>query len=355
MNISTDFNAVSPALNKPAGGYEWWYLDGKSDDDEYKFVVIFYHLNPFSTKYLQDLQDKTEVIGIYPAVSISIYHKSNPIYYSFLEFEEHEFAWDEVDKTLTIESQELRYFIIGEKLRVDVSLNQTLPSGHRIKGTITGRGKLPSSKLIDSQSSDKHIWNLLLPAMEVQVNLDITGRRGEESVNFEGLGYHDHNRGEEPMKDSFRDWYWGRFHFKDFTLVYYLMQKHAGKQFEGWLIDRENKLVLEYFRVADLDYFTRNWFGLNSARKIELKSAQAIVNIQCKSKIDDGPFYQRFNSDCIIKYNGQVYAAQGISEYIYPRNIYRKLFWPLVHMRLRYASEKPHWVQKSALMYPWTW
>lgn len=355
MNISTDFNGVSPGYNKPAGGYEWWYIDGQSADYKYKFVVIFYHINPFSTRYLQALDDESISPGIHPAVSISIYHKSNPIYYSFLEFEDHQFDWDEVEKTLNIENQELRYSVIGEKLRVEVSLNQTLPSGHRIEGTITGRGRRPSSRLIDSQSSDKHMWNLLLPSMEVQVDLDVTGKRGVEKLNFEGHGYHDHNRGEEPMKDSFKDWYWGRFHFKNFTLIYYLLQKHEEKQFEGWLIDRENQLVLEYFREADLGYVTRNWFGLKSARKIELKSAQVSVNIQCKSKIDDGPFYQRFNSDCIMNYNGKVHAAQGISEYIYPQNIYRKLFWPLVHMRLRYAYEKPNWVQKSRLMYPWTW
>lgn len=355
MNISTEFNRVSPDFNKPAGGYEWWYLDGQSEDGTYKFVIIFYHINPFSTRYLQSLDNENTPIGIHPAVSISIYHKSNPIYYSFLEFEENQFDWNEPDKTLKIDSHRIRYTVIGERLRVEVSLDQTLPSGHEIKGMVTGRGKLPSQKLIDSVSSEKHFWNLLLPAMDVQVDLDILGKRGSEKVKFSGTGYHDHNRGGEPMKDSFRDWYWGRFHFKDFTLVYYLMQKHEGKQFEGWMIDRKNEVVLDYFREANLDYFTRNWFNLKSARKIELKSAQTSVNIQCKSKIDDGPFYQRFNSDCIVNYNDQVHAAQGISEYIYPENIYKKLFWPLVHMRLRYLSEEPHWVQKSKLMYPWTW
>lgn len=354
MNISTDFKQVSPNTNRQNGSYEWWYFDAQSEDATYSFVIIFYQNNPFSTRYAQNADDP-EYSKLHPAVSISIYHKSNPIYYSFLEFDENEFAWDEVEKKLTIENHILKYLVIGDSIKLELSLDQELPSGHSLKGTITGKGKKASRNLIFSESSDRHVWNLLLPAMKVNTDLTITGKRGEERVAFDGSGYHDHNWGCEPMKESFKDWYWGRFHFNEFTLVYYLMQKHRDQQFEGWLFDRENQVVQAYFREADLQYFTRNLFGLKSARKIELESGQVTVNIQANSKIDDGPFYQRFKSDCIVNYNGQVYAAQGISEYIYPENIYNRLYWPLVHMRLRYVHGKPHWVQKSRLMYPWTW
>ncbi len=354
MNISTDFKQVSPNNNKQAGSYEWWYFDAQSEDAAYSFVIIFYQNNPFSTRYAQKVVD-LEYSEIHPAVSISIYHKSNPIYYSFLEFGKNEFVWNEVEKKLTIENHSFQYLAIGDSIKVELNLDQELPSGHKVKGTIYGTGKKASPNLIYSESSDKHVWNLLLPAMKVNTDLALIGKRGEERVTFEGVGYHDHNWGKESMKESFKDWYWGRFHFKEFTLVYYLMQKHSQQQFEGWIIDRGNQVVREYFREADLQYFTRNLFGLKSARKIELKSGQVSVNIQANSKIDSGPFYQRFNSDCLINYKGQVYAAHGISEYIYPENIHKKLFWPLVHMRLRYVTEEPHWVQKSRLMYPWTW
>jgi hypothetical protein len=53
--------------------------------------------------------------------------------------------------------------------------------------------------------------------------------------------------------------------------------------------------------------------------------------------------------------DGKVSVAEGISEYIYPENIYSKKFWPAIRMRLRFAKKKPHWVQRFKMFYEWTW
>jgi hypothetical protein len=53
--------------------------------------------------------------------------------------------------------------------------------------------------------------------------------------------------------------------------------------------------------------------------------------------------------------DNNVSITEGISEYISPSNIYKKKFWPAVKMRLRFANQKPHWVQKFKLFYEWTW
>ncbi|MBD3615570.1 MAG: hypothetical protein HUJ22_03280 [Gracilimonas sp.] len=355
MNISTDFTQVSPDTGKPESGYEWWYFDGMSADGKYGFSVIFYQNNPFSTRKIKELENGSINHKSYPAVSISLYENNKTIYYSFLEFEESDYEWREGELMLTIGRDSFSYSISGDTVNIEIMLNQQLASGHKIRGTISGSGCLTASNLIQSMDEDRHLWNLILPSMNLEADIDLYGRRGEERVHFHGKGYHDHNTGFEPMKESFKDWYWGRYHFEDFTLVYYLMQKHDASQFEGWLIDKKNQSVLEHLTEINLDYYTRNWFGLNSARKIEIIEDQVTVNIQYSNKIDDGPFYQRFIGNSIINYNGQVHAAQGISEYLRPKRIYKKSFWPLVHMRLRYVGEKPHWVQKSALMYPWTW
>lgn len=355
MNITTDLDQVSPDHGKPPEGYEWWYFDGISNDGEFSFVIIFYHENPFSTKKIKFLQSETDEYPTHPAISVSVYRNSKPVYYSFLEYDENAFNWDPEQLSLRVGNNTFEYDLKEGRFLYELKLDQTLPSGHYLRGTISGVGALTDKSLIQSKSKDKHLWNLILPSLEFKTNLSLKGKYGEEVVRKKGTGYHDHNVGYEPMKESFRDWYWGRYHFEDYTLIYYLMEKHQEKQFEAWLIDKKNKRVLEYLSEAELDYRSFNVFGLRSARKITLKSPQVTVNINLKDKIDDGPFYQRFIGDSIIKYNGQVHVAQGISEYIYPKNIYRKIFWPLVHMRLNYTGDKEHWVQKSPLMYPWTW
>ncbi|HET8866245.1 MAG TPA: hypothetical protein VFM80_11155 [Gracilimonas sp.] len=355
MNITTDLDRVSPDFNKPPNGYEWWYFDGLSNDEKYGFVIIFYQDNPFSTEKIEKLNKGIENGNSHPAISISIYQNQKTIYYSFLEFSESEFNWDEEELRLSIENHSFQYDIRDNKFCFDMKLDQKLMSGHSITGSIKGEGGLSSKSLVVSESKDEHVWNLILPELDFHADLKIDGLNGEEVLAVRGKGYHDHNAGYEPMKDSFKEWYWGRYHFDDFTLIYYLMEKHDSQQLEAWLIDHENRNVLEYMNEVELTYKAGNLFGINSARKIDIKSTQVSVNIQCKDKIDDGPFYQRFIGDSIINYKGQVHAAHGISEYIYPENIQKKTFWPLVHMRLRYMSKKPHWVQKSRLMYPWTW
>jgi carotenoid 1,2-hydratase len=284
-----------------------------------------------------------------------VYHKSKPLYYSFLEFDEKKFKWDPVELSLKIENNNFRYDLKDGIFTYEMILDQTLPSGHSLKGSISGSGPLPSSSFLESKSKDRHVWNLVLPRLQFKTDLKLKGKNGEEVVSTKGIGYHDHNIGHEPMKESFKDWYWGRYHFEDFTLIYYLMDKYDDRQFEAWLISTENNRVIEYLSEVILDYKSSNVFGLISARKIDLKSPQVSVNINLIDKIDDGPFYQRFIGNSIIKCKGQVQVAQGVSEYIYPENIYKKIYWPLVHMRLNYTKDKTHWVQKSNLLYPWTW
>lgn len=355
MNISTDLDQVSPDPNKPPGGYEWWYFDGLSIDGKYSFVVIFYHDNPFSTEKIRKLENDPDKKGFHPAISVSLYRNKKTVYYSFLEFNEDEFNWDGNELKLSIQNNFFKYDLNGNNFSFVLNLDQELASGYKVRGTIKGSGGLSPSSLINSESRDQHTWNLILPVFDFKSEMIIDGLDGKDHMIAEGKGYHDHNTGNEPMKDSFKEWYWGRYHCKDFTLIYYLMEKYGSQQLEAWLIDVENQTVLEYLTEADWSYKTRNWFGLNSARKIDLNSSQVSVNIQLKDKIDDGPFYQRFIGESIFNYNGQVHAAHGISEYIYPENIHNKIFWPLVHMRLRYMDQSPHWVQKSGLMYPWTW
>jgi len=73
--------------------------------------------------------------------------------------------------------------------------------------------------------------------------------------------------------------------------------------------------------------------------------------------LDNGPFYRRYSSDAFlrIKHRGLVESKSGITEYIYPSRIYSRIFWPFVDMRIRYAAENPHWIQRSKTLYRWTW
>jgi carotenoid 1,2-hydratase len=203
-------------------------------------------------------------------------------------------------------------------------------------------------------SDDKgdHTWNLILPICNVSGELHISGYY-QEKIEFSGTGYHDHNTGSEPMKNSFEEWYWGRYHTRGAALIYYLMHENGAWQKRAWLIEKGGKTTTLSDRIEP---GLREWtpFGLKTARKIEFAGEGIEAVLQKKQVTDEGPFYRRFEGEMMIKKSDKLEKALGISEYIRPSRIYNRLFWPLVNMRIKYPG-KAHWVQKSPRLYRWTW
>ena len=341
------------------GSYEWWYFDAMSADHRYSFVVIFYEGNPFSRRYIDAIDNATDNLAPdYPAISISIYKGAEPIFYSFEEVtrDSAEFSSEKPAGRV----KENHFFRLKREdgdHEYHLELDQVIPNGDRLTGSLTFKSRVKGP--FQAESSDhgkaevsRHGWNLVQPLADVTGELNIEGTTSEQ-ITFNGNGYHDHNTGMEPMKESFDEWYWGRFHFSGHTMVYYLMNRGGRWQNCAWLIDSENNPT-EFTGDFNLTDQSLNFFGLSSARKIEMSGEEADFLIQQDSMLDDGPFYQRFRSRLMLKLGDTVYQAKGISEYICPERIYVKLFRPLVNMRIKYPG-KTHWVQKSPRLYRWTW
>lgn len=361
MNILSDPQQdVRNATHQP-GGYEWWYFDGLSEDERYSFVIIFYEGNPFSTRYNARLMDGDLAMPTqYPAISISIYEQAQPIYYSFTEFKPQDCHFDEEKPIVKVGSHSFKGEINDDNLRYTVLLDETLPCGDAIEAELTfispnGKGIFTTAV---KQTSRGHLWNLVQPRAQVRGNI-LVQTKGEEAkqIHFRGHGYHDHNTGQEPMHKEFTDWYWGRFHFNFGTLVYYVMNRREGAQHQAWLISKENSRILTTFEEIDLTDKSLTLFGLKTARKIGLRSDDAEIQIQQHRLLDNGPFYQRYQSEAYLRISGEdiVESKKGITEYIYPERINARLFWPFVDMRIRYMTENPHWVQQSKTLYRWTW
>tara|TARA_R110002124_G_scaffold48026_3_gene142168 strand:- start:2631 stop:3701 length:1071 start_codon:yes stop_codon:yes gene_type:complete len=356
MNISTDHKDENPFPNKPSGGYEWWYFDAISDDKEWSFVVIFYQGNPFSPKYIQEINESGGSPDNHPAVSISIYNRAQTEFYSFLEYTKHDFCWDEENQECKIGTNRFTKEMGGGNLIYKFHIDEELPSGHTISANFEFQSSIIDQDLINKKNvTEHHLWNLIQPKANVTGNINLKGKSGIQNIDFDGMGYHDHNVGLEPMKNDFKDWYWGRYHFEKATLIYYVMNRKNEKQYKAWLISDDNRRIIDQFDSIELEGSLTNLFGLTSSRKLVLKSDNTEITVQSALPIDNGPFYQRFLGQAIMKRDDQVAITEGFSEYIYPENIYKKRFWPAVKMRLRFKNQKPHWVQKFKRFYEWTW
>ncbi|MBO6535738.1 MAG: hypothetical protein JJ966_05905 [Balneolaceae bacterium] len=355
MNISTKTEDEYLNPDKPETSYEWWYFDALSADKEWSMVIIFYQGNPFSGNYIEGSYSKDP--EQYPAISISVYKQGKAEYYSFLEFPASKFLWDEEeDIHCSIGGCAFRRTVLADTVEYELNLNQTLDSGHSISGKLKFIGNRTKSSLIQSESpTDKHAWNLLLPRSKVVGSVKIAGKTDTYHIGFHGNGYHDHNIGFEPMSKSFKDWYWGRVHFKDYTLIYYIMNGHKDKQHQAWLISNDNQEIAGHLDVIELSKLKKNWLGLESYRDIKLSGVLGTVQIRQNSIIDNGPFYQRFLAEAEFNDVNGKEIKTGISEYIHPKRIEDKSYWWMVRMRLRYLREPAHWVQKRKMFYEWTW
>jgi len=360
MQIISDYISDTKTEKPNEGSYEWWYFDGLSNNGEFGFVVIFYEGNPFSRRYSEALHSSSKktlkTAEDYPALSISVYRHGKPIYYGFREYGQEDafFASDKVCGRVG----ECEF--IGSKskegLHYRVNLNQKLPSGDGIEGSLEFTSPIKNISIAGDKSEsfeDNHIWNLVQPCASVRGEISISGY-DSHNFQFAGPGYHDHNHGLEPMGLDFKDWYWGRFHFRNSLFVYYLMQKKHETQHKAWLISPPGSVISvdSEIRLSGKSY---NIFGLLSARKIELAGDGVRCFIQHVKILDNGPFYQRFQSKALLETETGIEQASGFSEYIYPERIKNKIFWPLVDMRITYPKGGSHWVQRNPRLFRWTW
>jgi carotenoid 1,2-hydratase len=244
MKIISDYTRDTASQKKNSGGYEWWYFDGISKDREYGFVIIFYKGNPFSRRYIQALSsennNKYQQAKEYPALSISIYRKGKPVYYGFCEYEAENAFFDSEKIKGAAGKSEFNCSVRNGKLIYEIRLNQDLPSGDSVKGSLKFTSGIRDIILHNNNlhnNSSNHIWNLVQPQSEVEGEFNVGGYL-PRTIRFTGQGYHDHNLGLEPMDNSFLEWYWGRFHFEDSTFVYYIMNKKSGDQFQAWHLDK---------------------------------------------------------------------------------------------------------------------
>lgn len=352
MKIISDFTKDNQSVKPVPGSYEWWYFDGMTAEG-YSFVIIFYDGNPFSRRYITALEEKKEPLAEhFPAISISVYKNKLPLFYGFEEVLKKDASYSAVEPAGHVKKNWFSGKRENGVLLYEISLSMNLINGDSIKGKLQFESGAVDYHLPAEQDNSDHIWNLVQPAGKVTGHLQISGRT-VTNIEVTGTGYHDHNTGREPMRNHFEEWYWGRVHFADISLIYYLMNENGMWDKKAWLMHKDGR-VTSFQGGIQLLEASWSWFGLKSARKIEFTGDSVSGILQLDANLDSGPFYQRFEGRMVLKTEKGIRQARGISEYLVPHRIYDKRFWPLVNMRIKYPGEN-HWVQKNPVLYRWTW
>lgn len=365
MNFRSYYLSDIPKEKSSPGSYEWWYFDGTDHKGEYQFVVIFYEGCPFSPSYIKAAEKYPDHVNAkasaHPAVSISVYRHGKTVFYSMSEYAPSEVEFNRDKISMRIGKHSLEGFIENGQLVYALRLDEVLPSGDKFSGILRFVSTIPNQQMwngIGEPLKSSHEWNLTQPRAHVKGVLSITQLgKHEKPIIFDGIGYHDHNIGDTFLKNDFHDWYWGRVHFNEHTLVYYIMNSPNGIKKNAFLIGPDNQDVNYRTDKIKIDGISRNGFVLGAARRIILDFEPCKITLLTDEVLDSGPFYYRFNSSARLESNGTMENefTGGISEYIRPSRIHRRIFWPLVKMRYRNTYERPHWVQKSSFLYRRTW
>lgn len=348
MNIKGNFNDIGLDLRLPSGGYQWWYFDFLDPETGVSGVFIFYLGNPFSHQYIRELDVTDPRPQQFPALSISLYKGNEVLFNGFEEYIDREAFFDEAKQEIRFPSARVKWF----SDRVECEVKMCLPNGWNLNLETIFKPKIFFSGK-DSEVDSLHDWNLMAPVCKVDLglNLDSIQKLKLEKTVW---GYHDRNAGSAPMKNDFDDWYWGRFHAEQFCFVYYLMNKNGNQtQFFGWLHHVE--LGEFWFSEAKMGDYQRSRFGLSACRRLEVEAHGIQLRINHLKPVENSPFYLRFISELHQNGLGAGSEVVGISEYIRPKRIYSRLFWPLVRMRVQQQNRSPHWVSRSPFFTKWTW
>lgn len=365
MKFESNYLSDTPKLKDTPGSYDWWYFDGSDRRGEYQFVIIFYEGCPFSTRYIRSIERHPDHVNskakAHPAVSISVYRNGKKIFYSLVEYSPNEVEFNRDKISIRVGKNTVEGFVENGQLVYALRMEEILPTGDKFSALLRyvspfSNGNLWGNAIQSSQ--ENHAWNLVQPRAQVKGVISVSQQfRHEKPIIFEGTGYHDHNTGTEPVKNAFKEWYWGRVHFGDVTLVYYLMKKSGSDDLRAWLISADNKSILETSQEVTIDGISTNAFFLSSARRINIVFGSCRILLQAEEILDSGPFYMRFKFSAEMQNTetNHTEISIGIGEYLRPARIHKSIFWPLMRMRFRYAFERPHWVQKSRILYKWTW
>ncbi len=331
------------------GGFAWWYVD-LVDEGGDGVVLIWSFGLPFLPGIGRDSRSgRPSEPRKRPSLTLSLYEGGTQTAYLFQEHGAVHASW--TPPSTPCEGSEIgdEHWVFGDtritsrvvdgRRMVDVQLDCPVPSGGRIRGTITVRG--PCCTLAETPAETRrphgvdgavdHAWAPVSMVADGRAELDVDGR----SVQLHGRAYHDRNAGRRPLHDlGIRRWSWGRLAFSDREVIWYQLEPEAADE-------PARHMVLEVLpdgstrstEGSALEVGPQRWspFGLRWPTWIRFEDVNGKpVEVRFHHKVDDSPFYHRYLVEGIC---GEE-RARGIAELVVPGRMDMGWMRPLVRMRV---------------------
>jgi carotenoid 1,2-hydratase len=340
------------------GAYEWWYFDALDPVSGYGIVVILYDGLLFSPDYHEAVRSGLQgTAEHHPGFSLSIYRDDETIFYSLASYIKDTTHFGDVNEPVQIGSNRVVSEMLDGKLIYHVHIDETLPSGLKANGMLSFESPHVTTRSQLGNLQSHHRWNLVQPNSMVngQVMLSKSGRI-IETCSFVTRGYHDHNIGLRPLKSDFDEWYWGRIHIGDKTLLWYNMGTLGQPETSAWLIEDAGVDFGKQISMVGLGDISQSVFSLKKERRwsVDLDGEQYLV---VEDHVwDNGPFYQRYKVKLVdVNEKDVAGALPGIAEYIKPDRIEASWVRPMIRIRHHQNAKQGNWIQRSAVLSRLTW
>jgi carotenoid 1,2-hydratase len=331
-------------LDEP-GSYEWWYFDAIAADSSTAIVAIWFASLPFSPDYLTQYER-----GFRPdpldqaAMFVAVYRGGRTIAYALDAYARDEFEGPANDLRMRIGRNRLAPLDEGG-WRLDFDLPVLLDDPPLFKtGSLEGTLRFSPETLpvgFEASGAGDHVWNPIALRCDVSATVHISRPGTHETVEFVGTGYADHNYGTRPLTEGIDRWSWGRVHFGESGVaVFYGTDLADGSRSNLLAIrrgaEKTSAGAADSFEAAA---WRRRPLCPRYPSIIRVTRDGARLEGSARRIVDWGPFYMRFLTDFTLSFaDGGREQGLGITEYLDPRGLRRRIYRPLIRTRIRSVS-----------------
>ena len=334
--------------------YEWWYFDAVSESGRDLLVIIFLTNFVFSPRYNRQASDSVKEVSQppgasyvkqIPAIAFTLYRDGRPVLRSISEHTSDDFVASPDHPACRIGGSHFHFTPQKNGGSYHIEINAPLRRGRTLAAQFTWQvvaGDLKTPNPGAEQRGAVHEWNMVAPRCVVAGKWTITKRDdANESHEFRGTGYHDHNRDNRFLPATIAEWQWGRTHFRDSTVVYYRYRELDATPITRLLVVENDELKIHTPRYVQ-GAARRHPFGLSYPRQLafaidDLHPEEQFTLHADQTRVVDGSFfYLRFAGSAKLHRSNSrtTESATLISEYLAPRALrWRWLDW-LINMRI---------------------
>jgi carotenoid 1,2-hydratase len=281
-----------PRFDRPVapGGYQWWYLDALDPAGERGIVVIAFVGSVFSPYYFRARRRGCADPQDHCAINVGLYRRRGKI-------------WCMTERRAGSVRRSASRFRIGpstlhwngSELVIDLR-ERCMPFGQRLRGQVRARPGVISDAEFALDTAGRHHWMPWAPLAEVQVDFD---RPGE---SWQGHGYLDGNRGDEPLEQAFVGWNWSRLGDSGAVDVRYELSARDGSR---------RALALRFDEAGHAELPAGLRFQLPSTAWRVPRTGLADARVELLRTLEDTPFYAR---SLLCREGASGATARGVHE-----------------------------------------